>query len=168
MQSRLLAPTSLDELFLFRLTRLLAVAGAPVIRLCEGQHNITRREWRLIAALAQQGPMLSSELADYIHLDRGRTSKAVSDLVEKRLLLRSPRPGDRRRVDLALNDAGQSVYDSLFPAVVTLNQTLLAELSVAELDGLDHLLTKLQKRAETYLSSVELPKANRQLGRHRS
>ncbi|MEG2632758.1 MAG: MarR family transcriptional regulator, partial [Comamonas sp.] len=58
--SALQNPTSLDELLLFRIGRLLAIAGAPVIRLCEGQYGITRREWRLIAVLAQQGPLLSS------------------------------------------------------------------------------------------------------------
>ena len=48
---RLSAPQGLDDLLLYRLSRLLGVAGAPVIRLCEGQFGITRREWRVLALL---------------------------------------------------------------------------------------------------------------------
>ena len=39
----------LDDLLLYRLSRLLSVAGSMVIKLCEGRFGITRREWRLIA-----------------------------------------------------------------------------------------------------------------------
>src|SRR5512139_3337626 len=164
----LLDPSSLDDLFMYRLTRLLAVAGAPVVRLCEGRFNITRREWRLIAALAQRGPLISSALADHIHLERGRTSKAVSDLVAKGLIVRTPRPGDRRKVELVLTDAAHAIYEALFPEVIALNRSLLAGLSGAETDTLDDLLTRLQQRAEAHLAGANLPKADRQRGRRRA
>ncbi|MBX3619868.1 MAG: MarR family transcriptional regulator [Rhizobacter sp.] len=164
----LLDPASLDDLFMYRLTRLLAVAGAPVVRLCEGRFNITRREWRLIAALAQRGPLLSSALADHIHLERGRTSKAVSDLVAKGLVVRTPRPGDRRKVELALTEAARDIYAALFPEVIELNRALLAGLSAPELEALDRLMTHLQQRAEANLAGATLPKADRQRGRRRA
>lgn len=167
MPHPLLDPSSLDDLFMYRLTRLLAVAGAPVVRLCEGRFNITRREWRLIAALAQRGPMLSSALADHIHLERGRTSKAVSDLVGKGLIVRTHRPGDRRKVELALTDAARAIYDALFPEVIELNRALLAGLSSAEVEALDGLLARLQQRADANLASATLPKADRQRGRRK-
>jgi DNA-binding MarR family transcriptional regulator len=160
-------PSALDDLLLFRLTRLLAVAGAPVVRLCEGRYHITRREWRLIAALAQQGPMLSSALAGSIHLERGPTSKAVSDLVRKGLAVRVPRAGDRRKVDIALTPAARSIYGDLFPEVVRINRLLLAGWSHADVEDLDRLLTRLQQRADDYRATAVLPKANRQLGRQR-
>jgi DNA-binding MarR family transcriptional regulator len=161
VRSTLLEPSSLDELFLFRLTRLLAVAGAPIIRLCEGGYNITRREWRLIAALAQSGPVLSSTLAQRVHLERGRTSKAVSDLIGKGLVTRTPRPDDRRKVDIALTDGGRSIYESLFPIVVQLNKDLLAVLSRSEIDELDYALGRIQERADKVFANAVLPKANR-------
>lgn len=162
--SGLLQPAGLHDLLLFRLARLQAVAGAPVIRLCEGQYGITRREWRLIAALAQQGPMLSSALAERIHLDRGRTSLAVSALVRKGLLTRRPRPQDRRKVDLALTAAAQAIYDALYPQVVAINRALLATLSPPEVSQLDALLQRLQTAADAALAGAVLPKANRREG----
>jgi hypothetical protein len=48
-------PRQLDELLNYRLLRLFAVSGAPVVRLLEGRYGISRREWRLIALLAARG-----------------------------------------------------------------------------------------------------------------
>ena len=86
----------LDDLLLYRLSRLLAVGGSMVIRLCEGRFGITRREWRLIATLASRGDLSSSQLAEHAQLDRARTSKAVGSMVAKGLLSRAHPAGDRR------------------------------------------------------------------------
>ena len=55
LPARLASPGSLDDLLLYRINRLLSVAGSMVIRLCEGRFGITRREWRVLALLAQEG-----------------------------------------------------------------------------------------------------------------
>ena len=104
-------PRALDDLLLYRLTRLLAVAGGMVIRLCEGRFGITRREWRMLATLASHGELGSSQLAEQAQLDRARTSKAVGSLVAKQLITRAHLTGDRRQVVLRLTDRGQALYD---------------------------------------------------------
>jgi DNA-binding MarR family transcriptional regulator len=162
--SALLAPRSLDDLFLFRLSRLLSVGGTPVVRLCEGRYGITRREWRLILALAHDGPMLSSTLADRVHLLRGPTSKAVTEMVAKGLAHRRPRPSDRRRVEIGLTEAGRAIFDSLFPVAVEVNQDLLSVLSAGEVKALDSMMVRLQAQADRTLAGAVLPKADRRRG----
>src|SRR5215831_5079836 len=102
-------PAGLDDLLLYRLSHLLAVGGSMVIRLCEGRFGITRREWRVIARLAQEQELLSSELAERIQLDRARTSRAVSSLVAKKLVRRSTGVSDRRHARLALTERGRAL-----------------------------------------------------------
>lgn len=63
-------PTRCDELLNFRIARLLSVSGALQIRLCEGRFGISRREWRLIAMLADHGVLSPSELAQNVHTGR--------------------------------------------------------------------------------------------------
>ena len=75
---RLSQPQNLDDLFLYALSRLLASAGGRVIRLCEGEFGITRREWRFLALLAESDGILSSALAASAQLDRARTSRTRS------------------------------------------------------------------------------------------
>ena len=115
--SRLADPRTLDDLLLYRMARALQVAGSMVIRLCEGRFGITRREWRVLALLAQDPVLLSSELAERAQLDRARTSRAITSLVAKKLVRRETGLGDRRQARLALTDAGQALYDALFPLV---------------------------------------------------
>ena len=154
----------LDDLLLYRLSRLLAVAGSMVIRLCEGRFGITRREWRLIAVLASRGELGSSQLAEHAQLDRARTSKAVGSLVAKRLVSRTALAGDRRQVRLGLTATGQALYDELFPLVTRINAELMGTLDADDAARFDYALHRLQAHAETMVAQAVLPKADR--GRH--
>ena len=69
-----------------------AGAGRAVVRLCENEFGITRRQWRLLAHLAQHEGLQPSELALHVGLDRARTSRALTGLVHKQLVRRLPRP----------------------------------------------------------------------------
>lgn len=164
---RLGAPGSLDDLLLYRIYRLLGVAGSMVIRLCEGRFGITRREWRILALLAQDEGLLSSQLAERAQLDRARTSKAITSLVAKKLLRRETRPGDRRQATLALTDQGRTLHAAMFPLVVQLNQKLLEPLAAADIAHLDKVLDALQQRADLMAQQAKLPKADRRRGRIR-
>jgi DNA-binding MarR family transcriptional regulator len=163
--SRLTHPQGLDDLLLYRLYRLLAVAGEPVTRLCEGVHGITRREWRLLALLGQHGAMGSSQLAERALLDRARTSKAVTSLVTKGLLSRQTGPADRRQVLLSLTARGQSVHDAMLPQVQAINQQLLQRLPPEAVLQLDQALAQLQQQADTSDLAHSLPRIGRQRGK---
>ena len=161
--TRLTQPQGLDDLLLYRLYRLLAVASEPVTRLCEGVHGITRREWRLVALLGQHGALRSSHLAERALLDRARTSKAVTSLVAKGLVSRQVGAGDGRLVQLALTDAGQALHRAVLPRVQAINQQLLQALAPAAVDQLDQALARLQQQADASGLADALPR----IGRHR-
>lgn len=157
----------LDDLLLYRLSRLLAVGGSPVIRLCEGRFRITRREWRLLANLAQHGGALgSSQLAEVAQLDRARTSRAIGSLVQKGLVSRSQPAGDRRHVLLRLTEAGAAIHAELFPLVRRINAELMAALAPAEAVQFHSSLARLQEQAERLVAGAcaDLPKADRRRG----
>jgi DNA-binding MarR family transcriptional regulator len=145
----------------------LATSGATVIRLCEGPLGITWREWRVIASLGPNAAMLSSELAIKTHLDRARTSRAVTSLVAKKRVLRVPVPGDMRKATLSLTKKGQKLFEEFFPVVAALNAGLVQDLSEQELSTLDKVLVASQLQAENLLKLENQPKANRRLGGRR-
>ena len=146
--SRLRRPVDLDDLLNYKLSRLLAVSGSPVVRLCEGRYGISRREWRLVALVAAHGPLSPSLLAEHAHLDRARTSRAITSLVAKKLLARSIEWGDRRRASVALSASGQRLYDQLFPEVALLNREVVSVLDDALLQLFADALDRLTRRAE--------------------
>ncbi|MES2936211.1 MAG: MarR family transcriptional regulator [Pseudomonadota bacterium] len=162
--SRLAEPAALDDLLLYRVSRLRAVAGGMVVRLCEGRFGITWREWRVLASLAREEGLLSSQLAERAQLDRARTSRAIGSLAGKGLLLREAGRADRRQARLSLTPQGQALFGALFPIVRDLNLELLNALSGTDIAQLDRVLGLLQARAETMALQAELPKASRHRG----
>lgn len=161
---RLAQPEILDDLLLYRLSRLQAAAGGVVVRYCEGQFGITRREWRVLAVLAARGPMGSSALAEQAHLDRPRTSKAVTALAGKKLISRTSRAGDARHIELALTPAGVALHRDLFPRVSQINGDVLAALTPQETALLGDMLERLQQRADIMAGQTGLPLADRRHG----
>jgi DNA-binding MarR family transcriptional regulator len=151
----------MGELFLYRLTRLQAVAVAPVGRLCQARYGVSRREWRLIVVLARHGPVLSSELADLAQLDHARTSRIVTTLVDLKLAAREVIPSDRRQARVSLTDKGRALYDEFLPVVVELNRQLLQALEPGEIAQLDGLMDRLAERAKANLAALDLPKQRR-------
>lgn len=151
----------MSELFLYRLTRLQAVAVAPVGRLCQARYGVSRREWRLIVVLARHGPVLSSELADFAQLDRARTSRIVTTLVDMKLIAREVIPSDRRQARVSLTDKGRALYDEFLPVVEELNRQLLLALAPEEIAQLDGLMGRLAERAKANLAALDLPKQRR-------
>lgn len=163
--ARLDHPAAIDDLLLYRMNRLLSVAGSMVIRLCEGRFGITRREWRLIASLAVNEELLSSELAERTQLDRARTSRAITSLVAKKLVRRQSGTADRRQARVGLTREGRALYDALFPLVCEINQGLLGVLPAADTERLDAALTALQLQADRMTAqATSLPKADRRRG----
>jgi DNA-binding MarR family transcriptional regulator len=164
MNSPLSHPVLLDDLLLYRLSRLVSTSGHMVIRLCEGGWGITRREWRVIALLGQEDGIMSSILAERIQLDRARTSRAVSSLVEKKLVHRTAGAADRRQARLSLTPEGQAVYDGLMPRIRAINREVLSVLTPAEVGQLDGALERLQAQAGQMAVAMPLPKADRRRG----
>jgi len=157
---------SIDDLLLYRLGRLSSTAGAMVVRLCEGGHGITRREWAVVAQLYENGSLPPSVLAERMHRDRARTSRVLTALIKKQLVLRTVTPGDRRGARVELTPAGRRLYDDLMPSIQAINGQILSALQADEVVQFDDVLARLQLRAQSLV--VELspnwPRANRRRG----
>ena len=144
----LLHPQTLDDMLLYVMWQLQACAGSVVVRLCEGEFGITRREWRVLAQLAAHEGVQSSELARHASLDRARTSRARTGLVAKGLVERTPREGDRREVLVHLTAQGRALHAALLPRVAQINRELLSALDEGEVRQLVRFLERLQQQAE--------------------
>ena len=157
---------TVNDLLLYRLGRAGSPVSSLVVRLCEGRHGVTRREWRLIGQLVLHPSLSPTELARLAQLDKARTSRAIGSLVEKGLARRSTLSGDRRKAELELTDAGRTLYEQLMPEVRALNRELLQALDAEEVALLDALLSRLQQRAEEMVArhGDQLPKTQRHMG----
>jgi DNA-binding MarR family transcriptional regulator len=158
-------PARVDELLNYRLASLLACSTAVTTRLCEGRYGITRREWRLIALLADYGAMSPSALAEQAHLKRPIVSRLINDLIDKRLVAKVRMPSDNRRATLELSQHGFQLHAELFPLSVELNRRVLSALTSSQLSVFDEALTLLTSHAEEVIRSYPIEaKADRRHG----
>jgi DNA-binding MarR family transcriptional regulator len=149
--SRLKQPMEHDDLLNYRLKRLLNLGGAPAIRLCEGRFGVARMEWRLVAALKEDGPMSLSALVRRTEIDQARVSRGIDRLTEKGLARRARGGGERRRTMIELTDDGCRLHQDLFPALVQINQRIMSVLDESEALVLEDFLQRLTTRAREIL-----------------
>lgn len=149
------------DLFLFRLAKLASVSGQPLVRLCEGKYGITRREWRLIVVLSQEGPLLSTALARRASVEPARTSRTVTQLAARGLAERIPRPNDRRCIEIHLTQRARDIYEDLYPVVQEIEGALLAGLSAQDRAELGRLMSMLESTAGALVPPGQLPNADR-------
>ncbi|MCV0441116.1 MAG: MarR family transcriptional regulator [Hydrogenophaga sp.] len=161
---RLAHPLHQADLLLYRLYRLHVTAGRLVVPMCESEFGITRREWRLLSFLAESEGALSSQLAEHAMLDRARTSRTLTRLAAKKLIVRQPRPSDRREVHVYLSEQGRRLYDAIYPRVVAINRELVAGLTHEQRQVLDTVVDALQAQATRMGTAVAVAAAPRDGG----
>lgn len=144
---RLANPEKHDDLLNYQLKRLVGIGGAPAIRLCEGRFGVTRQEWRLIAALVEDGPMSPSTVAQRCWpSEPGRISRNISSLAAKGLVRRAQLPGDGRRAMIEATAEGSRLYAELFPQLAEINRRIMMALDAEEAALLATFLEKLTAR----------------------
>jgi DNA-binding MarR family transcriptional regulator len=109
---------------------------------------VTRAEWRVLAALVEDGARTPSALAERAFMQRPVVSRLVGKLVQKGLARhRSPRD-THSRVEVEASAEGRRLYADLFPHLVRINRRLMAALDADEAAQLEGLLAKLWERAK--------------------
>src|SRR3569623_26950 len=108
-------PRGQKALLNYRLKPLLALSGAPGLRLFEGGFGLARAEWHLLAILVEDGAMSPGELGRRAQMESARASRLVTSLLGKRLVSRMELETDRRRAMLEATDDARQLYKELFP-----------------------------------------------------
>lgn len=126
----------------------LAVTAETVSRdfatIYSASHGLSRAEWRILCHLARAKEGLSvRDLEHHVHLERSKTSRAVTRMEEKGLVQKRPHDTDARLIAIALTDQGQDIYTALVPLAQAYQQSLLDRLTPEEAATIKTLLAKL-------------------------
>ena len=103
-------------------------------------------EFGLVASLGRRPPMSVARLAEAVGMDKGQISRALAELVSRRLVARAVNPRDNREVLVSLTKAGLVAHDAVVAGALERNQRLLQGLSKEELTSL---LTHIDDLTET-------------------
>ena len=129
----------------------LAVLAEAVSRLMgevySDRFQLTRNEWRVLAALDSLSHATQTEVAEYSTLDKMQVSRAIAALDERGLIARSAGRADRRTKLLVLTQQGRALFETIVPLVLEQQRLLLKDLAADERDALDRALDALLERA---------------------
>ena len=92
------------------------------------QSDITPRQFGVLMALYQQGPMTASVLADRISCDRNTLSEMLKRMAVRRLVSKKSNPEDRRSIQIQITAKGEETLLAVIPAATELQSLMLAPL----------------------------------------
>lgn len=138
---------NLETFFPYRLAVLADTVSRSMAQVYAERFDLTRDEWRVLAALAERGTMKTVDLIAHTTLDKMPVSRAVTRLEGSGLVGRDQDPDDRRNHVLRLLPAGQALVRKIVPMVKAREDFLLAVLEPSERAMLDAALDKVLARA---------------------
>jgi DNA-binding MarR family transcriptional regulator len=115
-------------------------------------------EFGLVASLGRRPPMSVVALAQAVGQDKGQISRALAELVARKLVAKAANPRDNREVLVSLTRAGLAAHDAIVAGARERNQRLLEQLDEADVAMLLDHIDRLTRKAEAMLA------AERELG----
>ena len=144
----------LDGYLPYRLSVASNAVSRLIARAYEDRFGLTIPQWRLIAVLAEDGPLTQQAIGARTVMDKVTVSRATQGLVKRRLVQRAPHDADGRSHHLALSKAGERLYSEVSPVALEYEARLLQEFDPAAVEELKRVLRHLESAAEV-LSAAE-------------
>lgn len=115
-------------------------------------------EFGLVASLGRRPPMSVARLAEAVGQDKGQISRALAELVSRKLIVKSANPKDSREVLISLTAAGLAAHDAIVEGAQERNRRLLEQLSKDEFETLLAQIDRLTATAEELLEAEKVPR----------
>ncbi|MDK9695504.1 MAG: MarR family transcriptional regulator [Siculibacillus sp.] len=138
----------LTRFFPYRLAVFAERVSLAVSQLYADRFDLTRAEWRVIAALGANRTMAAKDVGPYSTLDKMQVSRAVARLEERGLIRREEDASDRRAKILSLTPAGRSLHRRIVPLVRAREDYLLGALDPGERILFESFVERVQARAD--------------------
>ena len=103
-------------------------------------------EFGLVASLGRRPPMSVVRLAEAVGMDKGQISRALAELVSRKLVAKAVNPRDNREVLVCLTRSGLIAHDTIVAGAQERNRRLLEQLSK---DDLAVLLAQIDRLTDT-------------------
>ena len=129
----------------------LSVAANAVSRLIarayENQFGLKNPQWRLLAVLADEGPLTQQTLCGRTIMDKVTVMRAAQGLLRRHLVKRLPNAEDGRSHRLMMTAAGKRLYDRIVPLALAYEAQLLAGIERRDVARFEQLLRRLEQAA---------------------
>ena len=130
----------------FRLNRLAAEVSAALSSEYQERYGLDIPEWRVLATLGFRNDACSAQYISHCtRTHKSTISRAVTALMDRRLVERVENEDDRREFRLRLTRKGKALYEALIPRLLRREQEILSCLSAKERKDFASLLSKIEQ-----------------------
>jgi DNA-binding MarR family transcriptional regulator len=140
----------------FRLNRLAAEVSAALSSEYQERYGLDIPEWRVLATLGFRNDACSAQYISHCtRTHKSTISRAVTALMERKLIERVENEDDRREFRLRLTRKGKTLYEALIPRLLRKEQEILSCLSAKERKDFANLLGKIEHSLDLVQTSKE-------------
>ena len=140
----------------FRLNRLAAEVSAALSSEYQQRYGLDIPEWRVLATLGFRDDACSAQYISHCtRTHKSTISRAVTALMERKLIERVENEDDRREFRLRLTRKGKTLYEALIPRLLRREQEILSCLSARERKEFANLLGKIEHSLDLVQTSKE-------------
>ncbi|WP_431323694.1 MarR family winged helix-turn-helix transcriptional regulator [Rhizobium sp. YTU87027] len=137
----------LDGFIPYRLNRASELISLSFARQYKEEFDLTRPEWRTLAALGSVGVMTAKDIGAHSHMHKTKVSRAVHTLEQRHWLKRVPSQTDRRFEQIELTALGRQYYQKITVLAQKYQETLRLRLGDEALRQLDLALQAIEVSA---------------------
>ena len=138
---------NLLKFFPYRVARLADAVSRAVAPVYAERFGLSRDEWRVLAALAEENQMKTTDLIAHTTLDKMQVSRALARMESAALIERAPDPEDGRARIVRPTGAARKLYQKIVPMVQAREAFLLEALTPQEREVLLGAMDKVMERA---------------------
>lgn len=140
----------------FRLNRLAAEVSAALACEYRERYGLDIPEWRVLATLGFRRDACSAQyVAHCTRTHKSTISRAVTTLLERRLIERVENAEDRREFRLRLSRKGKTLYEELIPRLQRKEREIMSCLSDQERRTFDSLIGRIEESLGLIQTSEE-------------
>src|SRR5258705_9288794 len=124
---------------------------------CRRLAGLSSVEFGLVGSLGRRPPMSVIRLAEAVGMDKGQISRALAELVTRKLVAKEINPRDNRETLVCLTKAGLAAHDTIVAGAQERNRRLLEQLTKDEFKGLLGQIEPLTRTADQMAPGQEKP-----------
>ncbi|MCV6574684.1 MAG: MarR family winged helix-turn-helix transcriptional regulator [Cohaesibacter sp.] len=137
----------------YQLAVLADAVSQSIADLYQKNFNLSRAEWRILAALGDKADMSGKELCAYTTLDKMQVSRALASLEKNGHILRKANAKDRRNQVLRLSNQGTKLLSQIIPLVKEREKLLINALNKDEQKAYFQMCQKIYHQAQKILNT---------------
>ncbi|MBT1451256.1 MarR family transcriptional regulator [Glaciecola sp. XM2] len=140
---------ALERYMPYRLSIVSNKVSSIVAQIYKDKFALSITEWRIMAVLGEYPGVSADEISVKTQIEKSLISRAISNLLKRKLVQRSIARDDKRRSEITLSETGYEVYAEIAPLSLQYEKALLDCLSEQEQTQLSEMIDRLYLHAQT-------------------